>query len=124
MYKKLLLWNDLNISLGQWCSQRTIDIIAVINQFEEDLRFKPTKMEYEEATLESRGFYGFSEASPTNESIENLSASIESMLDMESLIKKNFLNKTDRKLLENNTVQKTLREDLEKCQQELFESKR
>jgi len=49
-------------------------------------------------------------------------AFIESTMDMEKLVKQNFLNKEEKILFETNPVQKILRDDLEICMQQLAAS--
>jgi len=33
LYRKLVLWNDLNIQMDEWCHQKTVEIIGMINEF-------------------------------------------------------------------------------------------
>ena len=44
LYRKLLVWNDLDIPLGEYCPQKVVDCIKMINEFQTKLNYKPTKL--------------------------------------------------------------------------------
>ena len=114
LYKKLLLWNDLNIQCDEWVGKKTVEVIGLINEFQEIYKYIPTRIELGEVSLESAGYFGFLETTGDNcESTEYMDSMVESIADMENIIKKNFLNKKDKTLITSNIVQMTLREELE-----------
>ena len=91
-----------------------------IMEFQEDLKYKPTKAEFQEITLDTPGYFSFSESHGDNcDSTETMAAFIESFKDMENIIKKNFLvirnghDETTKNAIERNPVQITLREEFE-----------
>lgn len=128
LYRKLLVWNDLNIHPGEYCPQKVVDCIKMINDFQNKLNYKPTKLQFKELTLESPGYFSYDNGSGNCESTETLDAMIANIVDMEDLVKKNFLmtQKSPEKIQEfneNNPVQKTLRDQLEIINQEHTELK-
>ena len=91
LYKKLLVWHDLNIQADEWCHQKVVECINQINEFQETLSFMPTKLEFKEISLETPGYFSSSETAGENcESTYTLEATIEHFNDMENLIKKNL----------------------------------
>lgn len=97
----------------------------MINNYQEDLKYKPTKLEFKEVILDTPGFFNFGEGiSDSCDSTENMHAFIEQVVDMESMIKKNFISgKKDGKgknkdILPANPVQITLREEFERLNQD------
>ena len=101
-----------------------------INGFQETLKYKPTKPQYKEAWLDSPGFWSFSEMYESHcESTETFSALVQSWVEVENIIKKNFLvikkdvmeNATKGEdYLTRNPVQLTLREEFEEVSVELI----
>ena len=59
LYRKLVIWNDLNIQPDEYCPKKVVDGLHKINRFQEDLGYLPTKLEYEEINLETPGFFSF-----------------------------------------------------------------
>lgn len=77
--------------------------------------YKPTKMQFEKVTLDQPGFFSPENDGKRCESTDACESMVNSYLEMEDLIKKNFLmvEKNPEKILEfneNNPVQMTLRE--------------
>ena len=65
----------------------------MIADFQEKLHYKPTKLEFNEVSLETTGFFGFFETVGENcDSTENMNALISGIVDMENIIKKNFIS--------------------------------
>ena len=91
LYRKLLVWNDLNIHPGEYCKAKVVDCIKMINDFQDKLNYKPTKLQFRELTLETPGYFSADNGKGNCESTETLDALIENVVDMEELIKKNFL---------------------------------
>jgi hypothetical protein len=126
LYRKLLVWNDLNIHPGEYCHQKVVDCIKMINEFQNKLNYKPTKLQFKELSLETPGYFSADKDSGSCESTETMTAMVDHFIDMEELIKKNFLmtQKSPEKIQEfneNNTVQRTLRDQLEIINQEHME---
>ena len=103
-----------------------------INEFQETLKYKPTKPQFKEATLDSPGFWSFSEIQENCESTETMSALVQSWVEVENIIKKNFLvikkdvmeNAAEGKdYLTRNPIQLTLREEFEEVSVELIQIK-
>ena len=60
----------------------------MINDFQEKLKYKPTKIAYHEITLETSGYFGFMDQTGDNcESTELLMATVESIIDYEKIFK-------------------------------------
>lgn len=124
LYRKLIIWTDLNIQPDEWCHQKVVECINQINDFQETLNYKPTMLQFEEVALDLPGYFSFSESGAANcESTDTLDAMIQSFVEMENLIKKNFLMQSEKlhAFAETNTVQMTLREEVERINQELAE---
>ena len=86
----------------------------------------PNKIEFEPVSLETPGFYSFSDSvGNTADSTDTLDATIASFVEMENLIKKNFMMAPDKleMFANNNPTQLTLRELLEERTLELEELK-
>jgi hypothetical protein len=127
LYRKLLIWNDLNIQCDEYSHQRVVDCFNEINDFQEKFNYKPTKLAFKEVTIETPGYFSLSEAS-TNEKCEatdTMDAMIQNYIDMENLIKKNFMVQSEKldKFAKNNPIQMTLREEIEEVNQELNKMK-
>lgn len=98
----------------------------MINDYQDQLNYKPTKLQFKEVSLESPGYFSFDNGSGNCESTETMDAMVNNFVDMEELIKKNFLltqTQPDkiRQFSENNPVQKSLRDALEYINQEMSE---
>lgn len=79
-------------------------------------------------SLETPGYFSADKDGGSCDSTETMTAMVDNFVDMEELIKKNFLmtQKSPEKIQEfnqNNTVQKTLRDQLELINQEHTELK-
>ena len=46
LYRKLLLWNDLNIHPGEYCPEKVVECSQILNDYQESLGYKPTKANY------------------------------------------------------------------------------
>lgn len=115
LYRKLVIWNDLNIKPDEWGHQRVVDCVNRINDYQESLDYIPTKLEFEELTLDVPGYFSFSEHSCSGtmaESTDTLDATIASFNEMENLIKKNFMMQPEKleEFANNNPTQRTLRD--------------
>jgi hypothetical protein len=95
LYKKLLVWHDLNIQADEWCHKKVVECITQINEFQENLSFMPTRLQFSKVSLEISGYFSSSETEQCD-STYTLDAMIEHINDMESLIKKNFLTPKDK----------------------------
>ena len=89
LYRKLVIWSDLNIQPDEYSHQKVVGCITQINAFQEDLGYKPTKLGFEEVYLDMAAYFSFNESSC--ESTDTMDASILAFVDMENLIKKNFM---------------------------------
>ncbi len=100
-----------------------VECINQINEFQETLNYKPTKLQFREISIETPGYFAFSESSQGDncESTTTMDAMIQNFVDMENLIKKNFMMQSDKlnQFAQNNPVQMTLREEIEVIYQEL-----
>ena len=95
LYRKLIIWSDLNIQPDEYSHQKVVECINQINEFQEKLNYKPTKLEFQEVHLEMPGYFSFQENAHC-ESTDTLDACIFAFLDMENLIKKNFMMKAEK----------------------------
>jgi len=105
----------LNIPPDEWCHQKVVECINKINDFQEKLNYKPTKVQFEEVGLDSSGYFSFEGSGTECESTVTLDAMIGNFVDMENLIKKNFMMKSEKlsKFSDSNPIQLTLREEIE-----------
>lgn len=80
-------------------------------------------MQFEEVGLDSSGYFSFEGSGTECESTVTLDAMIGNFVDMENLIKKNFMMKSEKlsKFSDSNPIQLTLREDIECMNQDLTE---
>jgi hypothetical protein len=101
--------------------------VKKMNELEEKYSYCPTKLEYEQTDFESPGSYhmgtGFR---GVTENIAYLEAASLAFNDMERLIKKNFKLSQEKvdKFNDQNPIQITLREEIEKIMQEMNELKK
>ena len=113
----------MNIQCEEWCHQKVVECIEQINEYQETLNYKPTKLQFKEVTIETPGYFNHSESEKSDmcESTLTADAMIENYVDMENLIKKNFMMQSDKKeqFAVNNPVQMTLREEIEIIYSEL-----
>mmetsp|Transcript_17262 Transcript_17262/g.12336 ORF Transcript_17262/g.12336 Transcript_17262/m.12336 type:complete len:115 (-) Transcript_17262:798-1142(-) len=86
----------------------------MIGDFKQKLHYVPTKLFYNEVGLETSGYYSVNNEASSDSTL-NLQALIDSWVEMENLIKKNFKLSEEKmlKFTEVNPVQITLREELE-----------
>ena len=55
-----------------------MEVINLINNYQEDLKYKPTKLEYKEVFLDTPGYFNFGEGvGDSCEATENMHAFIE-----------------------------------------------
>lgn len=125
LYKKLVVWLDLNIQSDEFVHQsiafnhnipiEVVEAINLINDFKESLNYVPQKNFYQEVDLESIGQYSFLSEGKLSDSVSTLEAVVDCIMDMENLIKKNLKLSAEKlvKFTDNNPVQITLREELE-----------
>ena len=52
LYRKLILWNDLNIQCEEWCHQKVVECMNMITEYKEQFKYKPTMLEFNEPDLE------------------------------------------------------------------------
>lgn len=95
----------------------------MINDFQDRLSYKPSKLQFSQITLDTPGYFSFDNGSGNCESTDTMDAMIDNFVDMEDLVKKNFLMTQNfpEKIAEfsdNNPVQRTLRDQLELINQE------
>ena len=93
LYKKVVLWMDLNINTNEFVHTDIVKMIEQINRFKETMGVIPTKLSYDEVNLETDGIYlkaGDDTHSSTSEMLNTLHALTESFIDMEGLIKNCF----------------------------------
>ena len=125
LYRKLVIWNDLNIQPDEYCPQKVVDRLNQINNFQETLGYVPTRLEFEEINLDTPGFFSFLENTGNiAESTDTLDAQTGSLIEMENLIKKNFMMPPEKlkEYANNNPKQKTLRDQVEELTLELNET--
>lgn len=89
-----------------------------MNDYQDKLSYKPTKLQFREISTETPGYFSFDNGSGNCDGTETLNALIENILEMEDLIKKNFLMTIDspqkiKEFQDNNPVQQTIREELQ-----------
>ena len=135
LYRKLVIWMDLNIQSDEFVHSKVVSAINHINDLKEQLHYVPSKMFYQEVDLETPGPYtltgmnssqsdsmsggaggsGLGGGTNGSEAVQNLEALTEGFVEMENLIKKNFKLSAEKLLAftESNPVQITLREELE-----------
>ena len=44
LYRKLLVWHDLNIHPEEYCTRKVVDCIQLMNDYQDKHRYKPTKL--------------------------------------------------------------------------------
>ena len=115
LYRKLVIWKDLNIHIGDYAPQVVLDTINMYNNYKETLKYIPTRLQFQEVNLDSPGFFSFDNQSDQAESSDVLNSLINHFIDMESLIKKNFLMASEKifDYLDSNPVQVDLRREIE-----------
>ena len=115
LYRKLVIWKDLNIHIGDYAPQVVVDTINMYNNYKETLKYIPTRLQFQEVNLDSPGFFSFDNQSDQAESSDVLNSLINHFIDMESLIKKNFLMASEKifDYLDSNPVQVDLRREIE-----------
>ena len=67
----------------------------MMNDFQEKLNYKPTKLQFKEISLDTPGYFSFDNGNGICESTETLDALIENYVEMEELVKRNFLMARD-----------------------------
>jgi hypothetical protein len=91
LYRKLLVWDDLNIHPGKYSSQTIVECCEIQIDFQEKLGYKPTTMQFEKVSLDQQGYFSPESEGKSCESTDTLKSFVKSFIDMEELIKKNFL---------------------------------
>lgn len=94
------------------------------NEYKETLKYIPTRLQYQEVNLESPGFFSFENQNDQAESSDVLNSLINHFVDMESLIKKNFMMASEKifDYLDSNPVQVDLRREIEIIQNKLLDT--
>ena len=104
-----------------------MDIYKKVADFQEKLKYLPTRLPFDEIGDNLSGFYDHQESTkPEHPTGQSLQAMIESVIEMEQLIKKSYLF-TEEKIAqfnETNPVQRTLRETIEIMKLEMQEMQR
>lgn len=115
LYRKLVIWMDLNIQSDEFVHLKVVEAIKHITDLKEQLKYVPSKHFFAEVDLETPGPYTLSTDPNNSETIKDLEALCEGFFEMENLIKKNFKLSTEKltAFTESNPVQITLREELE-----------
>lgn len=118
LYRKLLVWNDLNIHPGEYCPDQIVDCSQILNDYQDQLGYKPSKLQFEKVKLNQLGYFSPENDEKRCESTDVFESMVSSFVDMEDLIKKNFLmtvNNPEKivEFNENNPIQQTLREHVE-----------
>ena len=44
LYRKLVIWKDLNIHIGDYAPQVVVDTINLYNEYKETLKYIPTRL--------------------------------------------------------------------------------
>ena len=117
LYRKLIIWMDLNIQSDDFEHIKIVEAISLIQDLKEEYKQAPTKLFFREVDLETSGWYsvsGQADAS-SSDAVQNLEALCQSFFSMENLIKKNFKLSQEKLVafIDQNPVQITLREELE-----------
>jgi len=118
IYKKILLFQDLNIHSADFVEAKIADITSEMDDLEKEYGYVPTKARLEEQKLNSPGIYtpATDGEGKFSESVENLYSLSLCFFEMENIIKTNFKLSNDKELekfTENNPVLDTLRKKLE-----------
>lgn len=124
LYRKLVIWMDLNIQSDEFVHSskslissdilsEVVEAINIINDCKEQLGFVPSKLFYKEVGLETLGTYSIN--NELTDCTSNVESVFEAFVEMENLIKKNFKLSSEKilKFTDGNPVQLTLREELE-----------
>lgn len=91
LYRKLLVWNDLNIHPGEFCHEKIVKCSQLQETLHEKHKYKPTKMQFDKISLEEQGYFSPEIDGNRCNSTDTFEIVIKSFIDMEDLIKKNFL---------------------------------
>jgi chromosome segregation ATPase len=86
----------------------------------------PTKLAFDEVTLDQPGYFSFNESAEVqSDSTDTLDALVASLIEMENLIKKNFMMAPEKleQFARTNPTQLTLRDQVEELNQQLAELK-
>ena len=57
LYRKLLVWNDLSIHPGEYCPEKVVECSKILNDYQEKMGYKPTKIQFEKVTLDQPGYF-------------------------------------------------------------------
>lgn len=123
VYRKLVVWKDLNIQLEEYQSYTVVEKVKQMNKFIETEGYIPIQLPFEEINLDTPGFFSFSEQSGNNaDSTEYLDQTIGSLIEMENLIKKNFMMQPEKlkEFANNNPTQISLRDECQRLNLELL----
>lgn len=63
LYRKLVIWMDLNIQSDEFVHSKVVEAINQITDLKEQLRYVPSKIFYKEVDLETPGPYTMSSSS-------------------------------------------------------------
>ena len=126
LYRKLVIWNDLSIQPDEYCHAKVVDCINQINRYQDELNYMPTKLAFEEVNLDTPGYFNFNESAEVqSDSTDTLDALVASLIEMENLIKKNFMMAPEKleQFARTNPTQVTLRDQVEELNKDLAELK-
>jgi len=46
LFRKLVIWTDLGIAHDEYCHKKVVECIQQINDYQEELNYMPTKLEF------------------------------------------------------------------------------
>lgn len=112
MYRKQILWDDLDIGGKEgeavYTSPKVVEIHEKMTTYQQEWGYKPTKMVYEPITENKPGLYTRAKADNFKpETSETLKDMIGSCIEMETLIQQKFLFSEEkrRQFFDSNPVQ-------------------
>jgi hypothetical protein len=74
LYKKLVIWMDLNIQSDEFVHSKVVEAIHMITDLKEQLKYVPSRHFYQEVDLDTPGPYSLSSEAGGSESVQNLEA--------------------------------------------------
>ena len=122
LYKKMVVWKDLKISLGSsqddnvvYAKEKVVEVHQKIENFQQTLDYLPSRFDFKPVDPDEEGEYLRGDVQSKTEFIKILEAVVESNGEMETLIKDKFLFSKEKiqGFLDTNPVQATLREKVE-----------
>lgn len=105
LYRKMVIWMDLGIQSDEFVHQKVVEVLDKITAFRDTYKYVATKPAFSEVDLDTPGQFSLGFEGPS-ESVQNLDAVSQAMIEMENLIKKNFKLSQEKldKFAENNMV--------------------